>query len=60
VIQILTIAQIRNTVFVARSMTEYEAMIVRKTRLEDSIVAREQFQRDYNGAGAIDNLNFYF
>ncbi|KAL6829127.1 hypothetical protein J3E69DRAFT_364754 [Trichoderma sp. SZMC 28015] len=52
--------EIRNTVFVARSMAEYEAMIVRKTHLEDSIVAREQFQRDYNGASAIDNLNFYF
>ncbi|KAF3073608.1 hypothetical protein CFAM422_004219 [Trichoderma lentiforme] len=51
---------IRNTVFVARSMAAYEAMIVRKTHLEDSIVAREQFLRNYNGAGAIDNLNFYF
>ncbi|PTB54714.1 hypothetical protein M431DRAFT_530847 [Trichoderma harzianum CBS 226.95] len=54
------IAQIRNTVFVARSVAEDEAMIVRKTHLEDSIVAREQFLHDYNGANAIDNLSFYF
>ncbi|PKK49206.1 hypothetical protein CI102_4810 [Trichoderma harzianum] len=52
--------EIRNTVFVARSVAEDEAMIVRKTHLEDSIVAREQFLHDYNGANAIDNLSFYF
>ncbi|KAH6982431.1 hypothetical protein EDB80DRAFT_825115 [Ilyonectria destructans] len=51
--------EIRNTVFVARSMAEYEDTIVRKAHLEDSIAAREQFQRDYQGAGAVDNLTSY-
>ncbi|KAF5127133.1 ATPase family AAA domain-containing protein FIGL1 [Metarhizium anisopliae] len=51
--------EIRNTVFVARSMAEYENTIVCESHLRESIVARKQFQRDFRGAGAIDSLSSY-
>ncbi|KAH6881134.1 P-loop containing nucleoside triphosphate hydrolase protein [Thelonectria olida] len=52
--------EIRNAVFVARSMAQYEGTVVCATHLKESISAREQFQRDFQGAGAVDNLNSYF
>ncbi|KAM5357115.1 hypothetical protein ACJZ2D_016600 [Fusarium nematophilum] len=52
--------EIRNTVFVARSMAAYEDTVVLESHLRDSIRAREQFQYDYRGVGAVENMNSYF
>ncbi|KAH7459227.1 hypothetical protein FOMA001_g20169 [Fusarium oxysporum f. sp. matthiolae] len=52
--------EIRNAVFVARSLAQYEETVVCETHLNESISAREQFQRDFQGAGVVENLNSYF
>ncbi|KAH7000859.1 P-loop containing nucleoside triphosphate hydrolase protein [Ilyonectria destructans] len=52
--------EIRNAVFVARSMAQYEETVVCATHLNESISAREQFQRDFQGAGVVENRNSYF
>ncbi|RTE68614.1 hypothetical protein BHE90_017007 [Fusarium euwallaceae] len=52
--------EIRNTVFAAWSIAEYEGTVVQLSHLEDSIHAREQFQHDFHGAGVVENLHSYF
>ena len=55
----LTFRKIRHTVYVARTMAEYEGVVVGEAYLKNYISARDQFQRDYHGAGATDNLSSY-
>ncbi len=50
--------QIRNTVLVARSIAEYEGMVVAESHLEDALTATEKFHSDFHG-GARQNLASY-
>jgi len=52
--------QIRNAVFIARSMAEYQETAVTEKHLRDSIAAREDFEYDFRGAGSMDNNHSYF
>lgn len=38
-------------------MAQYDKTVVSGTYLEESIAAREQFQQDFQGVGAVENLN---
>ncbi|RSL85559.1 hypothetical protein CDV31_016546 [Fusarium ambrosium] len=51
--------EIRNTVLTARSIAEYEGAVVKLSHLKNLIHAREQFQEDFHGAGAVENLKIY-
>lgn len=50
---------IRNLVFVARSIAEYEGMVVNESHLKTSIAGKRELQTDFQGAGAIENQNSY-
>ena len=44
---------------IAKSLAQYEGVAVGESHLKESIAMRQQFQRDFQGAGAVENLNSY-
>lgn len=52
--------QIRNAVFVAQSMAEYDETVLGVSHLKSAIASKKQFLKDFNGAGATGNLLSYF
>ena len=51
--------QIRNAVFVAQSMAEYEGTVLEASHLEDAISSKAQFHEDFQGVGAVENTRAY-
>lgn len=51
--------QIRNAVFVAQSMAEFDGSILDMTHLELVIASKKRFLEDYQGVGPAANLSSY-
>ncbi|KAK3935966.1 P-loop containing nucleoside triphosphate hydrolase protein, partial [Diplogelasinospora grovesii] len=50
---------IRNLVFLAQSIAEYQGTVVNESHLETSIAGKRELQTDFQGVGAIENRNSY-
>ena len=51
--------KIRNIVFLAQSMAEYEKEVMSEKQLKAAIEAKQVVHLDYHGAGAVENRNSY-
>ncbi len=45
--------------FVAQSMAEHEESVLMLSHLQDAIASKEQFYKDFKGAGAASNIRMY-
>ena len=52
--------QIRNAVFVAHSMAQYERSVLKASHLKNAIASKAQFHEDFQGVGAAENTRAYF
>ncbi|KAK0628680.1 P-loop containing nucleoside triphosphate hydrolase protein [Bombardia bombarda] len=51
--------EIRNIVFLAQSMAEYEEEVMSEKHLKASITAKQDIHLDFHGAGAVENRSSY-
>ncbi|KAK3934085.1 hypothetical protein QBC46DRAFT_274492, partial [Diplogelasinospora grovesii] len=51
---------IRNAVFIAQLMAEHKETTLKGTHLKDAITSKEQFYKDFNGAGVAEKSHFFF